>query len=97
MTALQHAAYKGNLELCRQLLLRGADVNSNEHEHGYTALMFGALSGSINVTQLLLEAGAKVYHQNNVGRTAAQMAAFVGQKQLLLLSCQVYRIPVYNQ
>lgn len=45
MTALQHAAYKGNKELCEFFLARGADVNSNCHKHGYSALMFGALSG----------------------------------------------------
>lgn len=31
--------------MCQLLLSRGADVNSNEHDHGYTALMFAALSG----------------------------------------------------
>ena len=28
----------------------------------------------------MLEAGAKVYHENSVGRNAAQMAAFVGKE-----------------
>ena len=32
------------------------------------------------MTKLMLEAGAKVYHENSVGRNAAQMAAFVGKK-----------------
>ena len=45
MTLLQHAAYRGNSELCDLLLAHGADINSNYHEHGYTALMFGALTG----------------------------------------------------
>ena len=45
MTPLHQAAYKGNRELCAFLLNSGADVNSNSHEHGYTALMFAALSG----------------------------------------------------
>lgn len=47
MTPLMHAAYKGKVDMCRLLLRHGADVNCNEHEHGYTALMFAGLSGNI--------------------------------------------------
>ncbi len=47
MTPLQHAAYKAHVPICRLLLAQGANVNSYEHEHGYTALMFAALSGKI--------------------------------------------------
>lgn len=108
MTPLMHAAYKGKADMCKLLLQHGADVNCNEHEHGYTALMFAGLSGTINVTDLLLsllhwkassctciestsvpagnteitwmmlDAGAETDVVNSVGRTAAQMAAFVG-------------------
>lgn len=44
-TPLQVAAYKGNLDLCKLLIAHGSDVNHHEHKHGYTALMFAALSG----------------------------------------------------
>lgn len=63
-----------------QITLRhGADVNCHQHEHGYTALMFAALSGNKDITWVMLEAGAETDVVNSVGRTAAQMAAFVGQ------------------
>ncbi|CAK1545153.1 unnamed protein product [Leptosia nina] len=78
MTALQHAAYKGCKDMVQLLLDRGADVNCGNHEYNYTALHFGALSGNSEVCKLLLEAGAKPSATNSVGRTAAQMAAFVG-------------------
>ncbi|KPJ05062.1 PREDICTED: ankyrin repeat and MYND domain-containing protein 2 [Papilio xuthus] len=78
MTALQHAAYKGNKDMVQMLLDRGADVNSGKHEYNYTALHFGALSGNSDVCKLLLNAGAKPTATNSVGRTASQMAAFVG-------------------
>lgn len=40
-----HASYKGKADMCKLLLQHGADVNCNQHEHGYTALMFAGLSG----------------------------------------------------
>lgn len=79
MTPLMHAAYKGKVEVCKLLVRHGADVNCNEHEHGYTALMFAGLSGNKDITWMMLEAGAETDAVNSVGRTAAQMAAFVGQ------------------
>ncbi|XP_027728053.1 ankyrin repeat and MYND domain-containing protein 2 isoform X2 [Vombatus ursinus] len=77
MTPLMHAAYKGKMDMCRMLLRHGANVNCNEHEHGYTALMFAGLSGNKEITRVMLEAGADTDVVNSVGRTAAQMAAFI--------------------
>lgn len=79
MTPLMHSAYKGKVDMCKLLLQHGADVNCNEHEHGYTALMFACLSGNKDLVWVMLEAGADTDATNSVGRTAAQMAAFVGQ------------------
>ncbi|KAK2096250.1 hypothetical protein P7K49_025284 [Saguinus oedipus] len=70
-------SYKGKLDMCKLLLRHGADVNCHQHEHGYTALMFAALSGNKDITWVMLEAGADTDVVNSVGRTAAQMAAFV--------------------
>ncbi|UJR22550.1 hypothetical protein I4U23_025599 [Adineta vaga] len=81
MTSLQHAAYKGHAKICSLLLTHGADINDHEHDQGYTALMFGALSGNTEIVRILLEAGAKTHYTNRIGRTAAQLAAFTGQKQ----------------
>jgi len=78
MTALMHAAYKGHTEMCRMLLKQGSDVNADTHAHSYTPLHFAALSSRIDTSQLLLDAGARTYKVNSVGRTAAQMAGFVG-------------------
>lgn len=79
MSPLMHAAYKGKADMCKLLLKHGADVNCNEHEHGYTALMFAGLSGKKDIVWMMLEAGADPDVVNSVGRTASQMAAFVGQ------------------
>ncbi|XP_068455165.1 ankyrin repeat and MYND domain-containing protein 2-like [Clinocottus analis] len=79
MTPLMHAAYEGKADMCRLLLQHGADVNGNQREYGYTALMFAGLSGKTDIASMLLDAGAEKDLVNSVGRTAAQMAAFVGQ------------------
>lgn len=65
-------------EINEILFVKGANVNLCQHEHGYTALHFAGLSGNQDICHLLLLSGAKVNMINTVGRTAAQMAAFVG-------------------
>ncbi|XP_042886415.1 ankyrin repeat and MYND domain-containing protein 2-like [Penaeus japonicus] len=85
MTALHHAAYKGNAELCKLLIEHNADINSDSHDHRYSPLHFAALSGSTATVQHLLTAGAKTYYTNTLGRTAAQMAAFVGNHAVVAL------------
>ncbi|XP_056275519.1 ankyrin repeat and MYND domain-containing protein 2-like isoform X1 [Pseudoliparis swirei] len=79
MTPLMHATYKDRADMCCLLLQHGADVNGNQLEYGYTALMFAGLSGKTDITSMLLDARAEKDLVNSVCRTAAQMAAFVGQ------------------
>lgn len=83
MTPLQHAAYKGDKDAVQILLDRNSNVNSCKHKYGYTALHFGALSGSVDTCMLLLLAGANANATNSVSRTPAQMAAFVNQKPVV--------------
>ena len=51
MSPLQHACFKGNLEIAKYLIERGANVNQNDHEHRYTCLMFAALGGHRTIIQ----------------------------------------------
>ncbi|KAK7085593.1 Ankyrin repeat and MYND domain-containing protein 2 [Halocaridina rubra] len=85
MTALHHAAYKGYTDICKLLLDHGADINDDSHDHRYSPLHFAALSGNIETVQLLLTSGARTYHTNTLGRTATQMAAFVGNHTVVAL------------
>lgn len=78
MSPLQHACYKGNKEIVQMLLDQGADVNYCQHGANYTSLHFAALSGNTDIVLLLLQAGVNPNAVNSVSRTAAQMAAFVG-------------------
>jgi hypothetical protein len=81
MTPLMHAAYRGNLHVCRKLLEHKADVNWNSHKDGYTALMFATIAGHKEVVGLLLENGAKTNVVNGVNKTAVQLGSFVGQHE----------------
>lgn len=84
MTPLDQACFKANKYLVEYLLDHDADPNSNEHAQGYTALMFAALSGqpqSAEICRILLDAGAYAYRKNSIGKTASEMAAFVGQHE----------------
>jgi hypothetical protein len=77
MTPLQHAAYRGLKKLCSKLIENGANVNCNEQDQGYTALMFAAIANHTDVVRLLLEHDANIEILNKIGRSATQMAAFV--------------------
>ncbi|KAH8266038.1 hypothetical protein KR038_001073 [Drosophila bunnanda] len=78
MSCLAHASFKGNREAVQLLLDMGADINLNQHGADYTPLHFAALSGNAHVCRQLLDAGIRPGAINSVQRTAAQMAAFVG-------------------
>ncbi|GFS29352.1 ankyrin repeat and MYND domain-containing protein 2 [Trichonephila inaurata madagascariensis] len=83
MTPLQHAAYKGTHKVCKLLLDCGADVNLTKHVSQYSALTFAALSGNPDVVNLLLQYGAITTSVNSINKTAAQMAAFVGNHYIV--------------
>ncbi|VDN17517.1 unnamed protein product [Gongylonema pulchrum] len=81
MTLLDQACWAGDEKLAKFLLSNGADPNSNKHESGYRSLMFAAISGHQEICRLLLDHGAYAHSTNSIGKTAAEMAAFVGQHE----------------
>lgn len=83
LSPLQHACHIGDVELARLLINNGADVNFTHRKDAYTALMFAAISSKADIVRLLLERGVDTSAENCVNRTAAQMAAFVGQSKIV--------------
>ncbi|VDN32612.1 unnamed protein product [Gongylonema pulchrum] len=81
MTLLDQACWAGDGKLAKFLLSNGADPNSNKHESGYRSLMFAAIAGHQEICRLLLDHGAYAHSTNSIGKTAAEMAAFVGQHE----------------
>ena len=60
-------------------LRRGLDVNYADAD-GNTLLMLVARDGSVKATELLLNAGAKVYPSNVFGETALMLATYAGHE-----------------
>ncbi|XP_039305617.1 putative ankyrin repeat protein RF_0381 isoform X2 [Solenopsis invicta] len=59
VTALQMAAWQGNIDLLNQLCERGADINSKD-KIGRCALYYAAYNGNTEVIKWLLEHGAHI-------------------------------------
>ena len=74
MTALDHAAENGNLEIVRTLVLAGARANL-ANESGRTPLMYLREKASADLVRELLSAGGKVNAHDEFGRTALMNAA----------------------
>lgn len=74
MTALDHAAENGNLEIVRTLVLAGARANLTS-ETGRTPLMYLRDKASADLVRELLSAGAKVNARDGFGGTALMNAA----------------------
>uniref|UniRef100_A0A6G1SQD5 Ankyrin repeat and MYND domain-containing protein 2 n=1 Tax=Aceria tosichella TaxID=561515 RepID=A0A6G1SQD5_9ACAR len=90
LSPLQHACHIGDVELARLLINNGADVNYTQRKDRYTALMFAAISAKADIVRLLLERGVDTTAENCVNRTAADMAAFVGQSKIVsIINCWI--------
>lgn len=71
---LMLAALKGNLQLCKKLVARNAEVN----KAGWTPLHYAATGAHIPVMQLLLAQSANVDAASPNGSTPLMMAAMYG-------------------
>ncbi|KAF3389720.1 putative ankyrin repeat protein L25 [Talaromyces pinophilus] len=80
-TALQWAAMRGNLEINRLLLEKGADFNAWGSKYG-SALQAAAEGGHIEIVQLLLEKGADINAQGGYHGNALQAAATGGHIEI---------------
>lgn len=74
---LMLAAIKGELDLCRQLIARDADVN----KPGWAPLHYAASSGNAQVVQLLLDHFAYIDAESPNGSTPLMMAAMYGSAE----------------
>ena len=78
-TPLLHACRHGNVEIARELLRAGADVNLPTTYNGDTPLMYAAASMPAEFLGELISKGARVNETTDDGDTAAGWAALGGK------------------
>ena len=76
-TALQWAAYGGDVDEVRRLIAAGADVNAR-NDFGASAMSVAAAAGNAAVIQALLKGGADPESPNTEGQTALMAVARTG-------------------
>ena len=69
------ASFKGDLLRVKQLLEEGVNVNA-KNINGWSALMYAADNGHVEVVRTLLEAGADVAAKPPIGWTALMFAVY---------------------
>jgi ankyrin repeat protein len=84
ITTLSLAAEKGYLDVVKQLLEKGAAIETRS-EFGYTPLFIAAESGQFEVVKWLLEKGAAVDAKDTDGATPLWVAAYAGHLNVLTL------------
>jgi ankyrin repeat protein len=72
ITPLMAAAGAGHLEICKMLVMHGADVNG--HNDSASVLMMAAGSRKEEVVRFILESGADKAWTNAIGQTAEEQA-----------------------
>jgi hypothetical protein len=93
-TALMWAVQKGNLEVLKQLLAAGAEVNARDHFDGRTALILASYNGFAEIVELLLKRSADVNIEDKWGTTAGYWAIECGHTRIAgLLKAHGARIP----
>jgi hypothetical protein len=79
-TTLMAAARAGDVEVLRDLVRRGAELEAQD-EDGYTALMYAANAGEHEAADELVVAGADVDARDNGGSTPLMFAAQGGHAE----------------
>jgi len=79
--SLHTCAENGHLDVARDLIEAGADVNAKDND-GFTPLSICAEKGHLNVARALIEAGADVNAKDNEGLTPLYMCALGGHLEV---------------
>jgi len=84
LDALVTAAYEGEYELVKRLVVNGADINVT-NEYGETAVIVAAESGYDSIIELLLAHKANINIKDKDGDTALDIAKYNGHARTVTL------------
>jgi ankyrin repeat protein len=79
------ASGEGNLQVIKQHIATGTDLDAKEPVGGGTPLIVTTVTGQTEAARLLIENGASPNATNNDGATALHTAAFFGQPDMVTL------------
>ncbi len=84
-TALHYACDRGNSPVVKLLIESGADVQFFTPGMSTPPILWAALRGQIDTTEMLLRAGADINTSDNMGHTALHYACSSGSEDLAKL------------
>ena len=85
-TPLTEAVEKGSIGAITKLLDKGVDINEQDEDYRWTALMHASFYGDIKIVRLLIDRGADVNKQvPEYGFTALMKAAEEGNNEVVKL------------
>jgi len=77
------AVVTGNLEVVRQHIAAGSDINQKDPYGGSSPLISAALFGKTDIAKALIDAGADINFQNNEQSTALHTASFFCRPEIV--------------
>lgn len=79
---LHYAAKKGNAEMVKTLVRKGANVNDKDNK-GYTPLHYACSNGNPESVKILLEFGGDVNAKTNNNKTPLSLARNSGSREII--------------
>jgi ankyrin repeat protein len=83
MTPLMYASLGGNLEIVKELIRAGANVNSVTDCDNTTPLKIASIIGNLDIVKYLIRNGANVNARDKSGRTALMLASKYGHFKIV--------------
>ena len=86
-TALMKATKEGSIEIVRDLIAEGAEIDLRNND-GNNALWFACFGNHVELINFLIDAGINIDNQNDNGATALMYVASAGKTELVKLLLQ---------